>query len=120
MMNDNKPSWHDAPDWAEWLAQDQSGSWWWYDKKPVSGGSMFLECSGGEHAQTAKGEYAPNPNWRETLERRPESDKGVNIEPLPLRMPPELIDTDMIKKLVSMGYRLEIDKNGLRGYKDEN
>ena len=119
-LNENKPSWHDAPDWAEWLAQDSNGCWWWYDKKPEPAGSMFLDFNGGEGAQIAKGECEPNPDWLQTLERRPWSEKGGNIEPLPLRMPPELIDMDMIKKLVGIGYRLEIDRHGLRGYKDEN
>jgi len=29
-----KPSWENAPDWAQWLAQDEDGSWWWYGAKP--------------------------------------------------------------------------------------
>ena len=32
----NKPDWKDAPDWAEWLAMDESGDWYWYEIKPTS------------------------------------------------------------------------------------
>jgi hypothetical protein len=29
-----KPSWKDAPSWAQWLAMDQGGSWYWYEVEP--------------------------------------------------------------------------------------
>ena len=29
-----KPSWDDAPEWANWLAMDKDGCWWWYEKEP--------------------------------------------------------------------------------------
>lgn len=31
----NKPNWCDAPDWANWLAQDGDGEWWWHECKPI-------------------------------------------------------------------------------------
>jgi len=31
------PSWKDAPEWANWLAQDEDGSWWWFEVKPRCG-----------------------------------------------------------------------------------
>ena len=34
----NKPSWDDAPEWGEWLAQDDSGEWYWYASKPTNQG----------------------------------------------------------------------------------
>src|SRR6056297_3729034 len=30
-----KPSWDDAPDWANWLAQDDEGQWFWYQHCPT-------------------------------------------------------------------------------------
>ncbi len=30
----NKPEWKDAPEWANWLAMDGDGTWWWYDLEP--------------------------------------------------------------------------------------
>lgn len=29
-----KPDWNDAPEWAEWLAMDDDGAWYWYGEKP--------------------------------------------------------------------------------------
>ncbi len=30
-----KPDWKDAPDWAQWVARDESGRWYWYQDEPV-------------------------------------------------------------------------------------
>jgi hypothetical protein len=29
-----KPDWKDAPEWANWLAMDEDGSWYWYESEP--------------------------------------------------------------------------------------
>ena len=29
-----KPEWKDAPDWANYLAQEGDLCWWWYADKP--------------------------------------------------------------------------------------
>lgn len=29
-----KPKWEDAPKWAEYLARDGDGMWYWHEKKP--------------------------------------------------------------------------------------
>lgn len=29
-----KPDWKDAPEWANWLAMDDNGSWNWYEHEP--------------------------------------------------------------------------------------
>ena len=29
-----KPSWSDAPEWANWLAKDRGGEWYWYENEP--------------------------------------------------------------------------------------
>lgn len=34
----NKPDWKDAPEWAEWLAQDADGAWWWFQNEPEQRG----------------------------------------------------------------------------------
>lgn len=34
MNTTNKPNWEDAPDWANWLAKDHDGVWYWYDVIP--------------------------------------------------------------------------------------
>lgn len=51
----NKPDWKDAPEWANWLAGDADGTWYWFKDKPdfdidcwVRGflGSIKLEHAG--------------------------------------------------------------------------
>lgn len=29
-----KPSWSDAPEWANWLAMDEDGRWYWFEHQP--------------------------------------------------------------------------------------
>jgi hypothetical protein len=29
-----KPTWSEAPPWAQYLAQEIDGSWWWFEKEP--------------------------------------------------------------------------------------
>lgn len=29
-----KPDWKDAPEWAQWLAMDSDGYWYWYSHEP--------------------------------------------------------------------------------------
>lgn len=31
----SKPSWDDAPDWAQWLVKDVDDYWYWYESKPA-------------------------------------------------------------------------------------
>lgn len=29
-----KPDWKDAPEWANYVAMDDNSRWWWYEKEP--------------------------------------------------------------------------------------
>ena len=63
----NKPSWADAPEWAEWLAQDEDGEWNWLaglPRKYVNGWTA-VKIKG-----CCKGITLGD--WRDTLEKRPE------------------------------------------------
>jgi len=45
MGNITKPSWENAPSWAEWLAQDYYGDWHWFRHKPhisKSGSAVWI------------------------------------------------------------------------------
>ena len=64
---DGKPDWKDAPEWANYLAQDKCSEWWWYEDKPNIFGSNETWGTFGK-VKSVK----TNDNWRETLERRPE------------------------------------------------
>jgi hypothetical protein len=61
-----KPNWKDAPEWAQWLAQDESGDWWWYENEPEAGDNTWWSDEVHDRAIKENGE------WRETLEQRPE------------------------------------------------
>ena len=67
----NKPSWKDAPEWAEWMAQDDSGEWYWYASKPTHPGmESWWPAPGANNVQCGKGEVLGD--RRDTLEKRPE------------------------------------------------
>jgi len=65
---ESKPSWNDAPDRAMWAAQDKNGEWWWYSGKPDAHRNIWSVSE--DRCDTLDAE--PNPNWRDTLEQRPE------------------------------------------------
>jgi hypothetical protein len=65
----NKPDWKDAPEWANWLAQDSNGSWYWYQIKPVKRGSFTWDALG----RFALAESSSS-DWGSSLARRPEGD----------------------------------------------
>jgi len=60
----NKPGWDEAPDWALSVTQRRSGEWFWLGStERFAGPSSSTGCVGEVIG-----------DWRETLERRPESD----------------------------------------------
>ena len=65
-----RPHWVDAPDWAQWLAQDEDGEWYWFQDEPEAmGGKEWITLTGGnfEWARTTP----PHRHWFKTLEARP-------------------------------------------------
>lgn len=74
----SKPSWSDAPDWAQWLAMDYSGLWYWYKYKPVIIGG-FPRWSASIYAlAAAPSESCASIDWRESLEQRPQEEPPAN------------------------------------------
>jgi hypothetical protein len=65
-----KPNWNDAPDWANWLAQDECGEWYWYEQCPTNGSFEWISAEESELAADGP----ETPNWRVTLEQRPRKD----------------------------------------------
>ncbi|MFC7091932.1 hypothetical protein ACFQH5_20530, partial [Halomonas salifodinae] len=79
----NKPSWDDAPEWAEWLAQDEDGSWWFFNGRPKLAADFWYH---GDHKEDPRfGKKALNGglpaghDWRQTLERRPTESKESGV-----------------------------------------
>jgi hypothetical protein len=68
------PNWKDAPDWANWLAQDGDGSWYWYEY-PIyarEADDTWYEqkwCDG--RIEDAGEDAERNPDWRNTRHARP-------------------------------------------------
>lgn len=76
----NKPSWKDAPDWANWLGQCAGGRWEWYgdnDRPPVHVDQDCFAHSGIGVGTGNSGEVLGD--WRDTLEKRAEMPSGINI-----------------------------------------
>lgn len=65
----NKPTWNRAPEWANYLAQDENGNWYWYEDRPLHGETVWVEQSG--RAKLALSSEPRFPDWRKSLEARP-------------------------------------------------
>lgn len=62
-----KPDWKDAPDWANYLAKDSDGAWFWYTSRPLVQGNDSVWSYGGIY----KSACAPDGSWKDSLEVRP-------------------------------------------------
>lgn len=60
-----KPSWDEAPYWANYLAQDEDCYWSWYEKKPIKGNDGRFRSEGRYEILELY-----NPDWDQTLEER--------------------------------------------------
>lgn len=65
------PEWSRAPLWAQWLAQDANGDWYWFDYQQPQIGENYgqWETDGEDVIRASAG--AINPNWKSTLQKRP-------------------------------------------------
>lgn len=60
-----KPDWKDAPKWANWLAQDRSGSWFWYEDEPIIEDYEWADFDNLGEIQSAH-----VPNWEKSKEQK--------------------------------------------------
>jgi len=58
--------WEDAPEWAQWAAQDADGEWWWYEAEPIR-----YVASWARHVGRRDRIEELEHRWRDTLEKRP-------------------------------------------------
>jgi len=63
------PEWEHAPDWANWLAMDPDGRWYWHEKEPEAGVVRWRNPWGSR--VTEAGWTLGRSGWTETLEQRP-------------------------------------------------
>lgn len=80
-----KPDWKGAPDWAQWLAQDGNGGWWFYAEHVDHDENCFICPSGCFNRKAGFGKVFGD--WRNTLEKRPEQSDSSQAERFGI-MPP--------------------------------
>jgi len=95
-----KPEWSDAPEYANWLAQDEDGEWWWFEGEPKLDSDCFY-CHSKREDQASIGRVLGD--WRKTLERRPENHSAEPTEKV-LRGPED--------RLPPVGVEFEFSANG--------
>ena len=59
-----KPDWKEAPVWANYLAMDQNGDWFWYEGEPWAG--VICWHGEGRHALARDTD-----DWANSKEARP-------------------------------------------------
>jgi hypothetical protein len=62
----SRPDWNDAPEWANYLAQDKNGGWYWYEARPIRYGHSWSE-----EGQAAEPAYSRTEDWSKSLEPKP-------------------------------------------------
>jgi len=68
-----KPDWKDAPEWANYLAMNGSGWWFWFKEKPFIS-EYYSEWLPSDYligGSCRAGGYCGANNWLESLEQRP-------------------------------------------------
>jgi hypothetical protein len=71
-----KPNWSDSPSWANYLAQDANGAWWWYANKPIIWNENDVEWRPNGSSAPAK----ISMQWRGSLEERPVRKSSFDYE----------------------------------------
>ena len=69
-----KPDWKTAPEWANYLACDYNGRWYWYELEPQIVVSCNLWASFHVKWSFICESGTVNEKWKESLEKRPEED----------------------------------------------
>ena len=69
------PPWSEAPPWANYCGQQKEGGWYWFSHKPTTTSKGFtfgyrLDVI----SRKANWNSIINPNWRDTLQKRPENE----------------------------------------------
>lgn len=60
--------WDSAPPWANFIAMDADGSWWWFEHRPHAGHLAWINHPGvSGKSERVKGAAF----WRESLVNRP-------------------------------------------------
>lgn len=66
-----KPNWDDAPEWAMFLAMDRSGTWCWFQTRPIGKDGVWTYNEFQTTGHMALAGRTPLPDYLSTLEARP-------------------------------------------------
>jgi len=71
----SKPDWNEAPEWAQWLGQDEVGEhrdhyWVWFENEPSQMSNGWIDRSADGRCLETR-DVATQQEWRKTLEQRP-------------------------------------------------
>jgi hypothetical protein len=66
-----KPSWNDAPEWANYLARDKNCDWNWFQELPYIDEKLEEWISPGARWRFYFLGTCEGGGWRNTLEKRP-------------------------------------------------
>ena len=66
-MTKEKINFKNLPDWINWIAQDEDGSWWGYSVEPLQQHSGWYENEVGRCLKLIKTDA--NPDWQSSLIR---------------------------------------------------
>ena len=112
----NKPSWDEAPEWANWIAQDRDGEWWWFEYQPEESFEFNgWRITGGFADEATRCQV--NDKWYDTLQERPqqtkEDDSMTTLDPdaIYFQVPVET-ESDMTVALLSK--QLEAVESGMQ------
>ena len=62
-----KPDWSNAPSWAQYLAMDEDGAWFWYENEP----KQLLSCWDQNDGNFKRCGMVEKNSWTDSLEARP-------------------------------------------------
>lgn len=74
VLEEWQPDWSQAPDWANWWAQDKSGFCAWHKLEPSREQSMcewVVDFSGGGDGFTGSPTFGYQGDWKDSLRKRP-------------------------------------------------
>ena len=66
------PDWRTAPEWANYIAMDDNGQWYWYEREPEQKDDIWNNRFG---KAELVGEYI---YWKDSLQERPVEILEVN------------------------------------------
>lgn len=69
--NVTRPDWDDAPHWAQFVAQDSDGEWYWFEEKP----RLYKWQAWGANGCYEYVETSEPVDYQTSIEARPEWNK---------------------------------------------